>query len=216
MQELEPIKRFYSLLQELDHTFVKVKEDFQQEVRCQPGCVDCCHACFDVSLIEAAMISYHIQDSNRKSAPAGFSARAQVAKKAIEKKLQEVPGGVNSEQVLEELPFWRIRCPLLSEEDRCELYQVRPITCRIYGLPTAIRGQGHVCGLSGFEKGTQYPTVKLDTVFGYLQDLSRSLASLLGDKALLLCEKRFFIHEAILMDLPMPTQTASVFSTLQP
>lgn len=216
MQEFEPIKRFFSLLQELDRTFIKLGQNFQQEVRCRPGCVDCCHACFDISFIEAAMIHLHLKSSSNKYEQVRLSERAQVAGAEIEQKLRDVPGGMNSAQVLEELPFWRIRCPLLSDEDRCDLYEIRPITCRVYGLPTAIRGQGHVCGLSGFEKGKQYPTVKLDSVFGYLQDLSRGLATLLGDKALVLCERRFFVHEAILMDLPLPKQTDAGISTLQP
>jgi hypothetical protein len=39
-----------------------------------------------------------------------------------------------------------------------------PITCRLYGIPTAIGGKGHTCGLSGFTKGKSYPTVNLDAI----------------------------------------------------
>ena len=65
---------------------------------------------------------------------------------------------------------------LLDGEDRCLLYEARPITCRLYGVPTAIGGQGHVCGFSAFEKGKAYPTVHLDKIQARLDELSREVA----------------------------------------
>ena len=50
-----------------------------------------------------------------------------------------------------------------------------PITCRLYGVPTAIAGQGHVCGFAAFEKGKSYPTVYLDKIQSRLEDLSREI-----------------------------------------
>ena len=42
-------------------------------------------------------------------------------------------------------------------------------------MPTAIAGQGHVCGFAAFEKGKQYPTVYLDKIQSRLEDLSREI-----------------------------------------
>ena len=64
---------------------------------------------------------------------------------------------------------------LLNEERECVLYTVRPITCRIYGVPTKVRGKARVCGLSGFEQGVSYPAFDLDGVFRDLYDMSREL-----------------------------------------
>ena len=72
---------------------------------------------------------------------------------------------------------WRIRCPMLEDEKSCAIYDSRPVTCRIYGLPLSIEGRGHVCGFSGFEKGKDYPTVKMENINGYLRQLSTSLAA---------------------------------------
>ena len=44
---------------------------------------------------------------------------------------------------MEEAARIKCRCPLLGDDDRCLLYQARPITCRLYGVPTAIAGQGY-------------------------------------------------------------------------
>jgi Fe-S-cluster containining protein len=63
-----------------------------------------------------------------------------------------------------ELAKERMRCPLLNKEDICILYENRPITCRVYGIPTSSGGMGHTCGLSGFSEGAEYPTVNLDAI----------------------------------------------------
>ena len=70
----------------------------------------------------------------------------------------------------------RVRCPLLNDDNQCDLYDVRPITCRLYGIPTEIGGKAHTCGLSAFEEGKPYPTVKLDEIHKRLYEISFALA----------------------------------------
>ncbi|GHU96911.1 hypothetical protein AGMMS49974_12090 [Deltaproteobacteria bacterium] len=65
---------------------------------------------------------------------------------------------------------------MLDDDNCCCLYERRPVTCRIYGVPASIAGQGHVCGFSGFEKGKAYPTVHLDKIQARLDHLSRDIA----------------------------------------
>jgi hypothetical protein len=62
------------------------------------------------------------------------------------------------------------------------LYENRPVTCRLYGVPLSIRGKGHVCGKCRFTAGTAYPTVALDRIQERLADLSRRLAGALGTR----------------------------------
>ena len=83
--------------------------------------------------------------------------------------------GQNEEEILEILAKERVRCPLLNREDRCDLYDYRPITCRLYGVPTAIRGRGHTCKLSGFVSGKAYPTVHIDNIHRRLYEISLDL-----------------------------------------
>ena len=37
--------------------FAKVKEQFPDAVKCREGCADCCHALFDITLIEALYVN---------------------------------------------------------------------------------------------------------------------------------------------------------------
>ena len=74
--------------------------------------------------------------------------------------------------IMEEAAKARVRCPLLDSNDQCVLYDYRPITCRLYGIPTAIGGKGHVCGKSNFAAGVNYPTVHLDKIQERLDRLS--------------------------------------------
>ena len=77
---------------------------------------------------------------------------------------------------------YRVPCPLLNDSNLCDLYDDRPITCRLYGVPTAIGGQGHTCGLSAFEPGKTYPTVNLDAIQNRLFEISNDLVAALGSR----------------------------------
>ncbi len=72
----------------------------------------------------------------------------------------------------------RIRCPLLSEDMRCLLYRVRPLTCRLYGIPTGANGRIMVCPRSGFERTGHYPAFDLGAAQRLLYGMSLSLPGL--------------------------------------
>ena len=76
----------------------------------------------------------------------------------------------------------RVRCPLLGLDNTCLLYEHRPITCRIYGVPTSIHGKAHVCGECRFKKGQPYPTVALDRIQDRLADMSRRIGAAVGSR----------------------------------
>lgn len=69
----------------------------------------------------------------------------------------------------------RVRCPLLDEKEECILYPHRPITCRVYGIPTAVHKEAHVCGKAAFEPGKTYPIFDLDAAYRELYRLSREI-----------------------------------------
>ena len=88
---------------------------------------------------------------------------------------QELMAGKPEAEILAALARERVRCPLLNTQDLCDLYENRPLTCRFYGIPTAIGGAGRTCGKSGFKEGERYPTVNLDSVHARLQEISAEL-----------------------------------------
>ena len=77
----------------------------------------------------------------------------------------------------------RIRCPLLSDENTCILYPYRPITCRIYGIPTMIQRVPRICGSTGFKKDQEYPIFNMDGVQKELFQLSKDLLTNEGNDA---------------------------------
>jgi Fe-S-cluster containining protein len=95
---------------------------------------------------------------------------------------RRVRQGEPEESIMQDAARARIRCPLLGEEETCLLYENRPITCRLYGVPASVKGRGHVCGKCRFTAGTAYPAVALDAVQDRLADLSRRLADALGTR----------------------------------
>ena len=90
--------------------------------------------------------------------------------------------GEAPEKIMEDAARIKSRCPLLGDDDRCVLYDARPITCRVYGVPTAIGGRGHVWGLAAFEKGSAYPTVFMDKMYERLDSLSRDIQQTVGSR----------------------------------
>lgn len=148
----------------IDQAFEAVRKAHPEAIACGKGCADCCHAVFDLSLVEAVNLQAHFQGLDH-------SVREQIADAAQEARQAW-------EQIMEsrlDPAVARIRCPLLAE-GVCLCYEARPVNCRTYGIPTVIDGKGHVCGLSGFEPGESYPTVNLAALQRILHDLSVQLA----------------------------------------
>lgn len=199
MSSQKLFERYYSLLREVDKIFSWMQKTYPDEVLCAEGCADCCHASFDVTFIEASSLRMALQQIATDD-PVLNNIRLQAGKtkEEIEQKLSTlVDQGDDQQKILDSIATWRVRCPLLTAENRCAVYDARPITCRVYGLPTEIRGKGHVCGFTGFDPGKTYPTIKLDTIVSLLDSLSEQLAAgkAGGDPAW--GEKRFFVHEII-------------------
>ena len=174
-------KKYEALLKIADDLFNKVKKEFPEEVKCNRGCADCCYALFDVTLIEALYIKHHF-DARFKGVERekrlGLANRIDRRLYKLKRKAyKELEAGKDETDILQELAGEKIQCPLLNCENTCDLYDFRPITCRLYGIPTAIAGEGHTCGLSGFIKGEAYPTVELDLLQKKLFEISAELVA---------------------------------------
>ena len=89
---------------------------------------------------------------------------------------------------------------MLNEKDLCDLYDNRPLTCRFYGIPTAIGGAGHTCGKSGFKQGEKYPTVNLDSVHSQLQQISAELLRDIQSKNIKLADLLLPLSSAMVTD----------------
>ena len=160
------MEELVGLYRAVDEAFTQVKDSFSDEVRCGQGCDDCCHAVFDVSVVEALGVLAVFKDLDDE-------IRSQILENGAT--AESLWGKLNVDPAAD-LARARIRCPLLNDAGLCLCYEARPVNCRSYGIPTFINGAGHVCGFSGFEKGIDYPTINLEQVQDGLLEMSIKLA----------------------------------------
>jgi Fe-S-cluster containining protein len=174
--QLPQLLRSYELLADrADRSFAAMVQERGESVKCRQGCSDCCHAVFGLFLIEAAYVQNHFYQLDPEVQKACLLRCNEMERglRRLEKKMQlhqEDPQMQNHIMAAE-----RIRCPLLNEEQDCVLYTHRPITCRVYGMPTRIHGKARVCGKSGFQAGGSYRAFDLDGVYRSLYGLSLEL-----------------------------------------
>jgi Fe-S-cluster containining protein len=185
--DFQPYFRQYELLAKAaDQVFEQVQAQFPKEIECKLECSDCCHAVFDVTLVEALYLNYqfgqHFSGKAREDIIDKANRADRKAYKLKRDAYQKVEAGKNESEILIELAGERIRCPLLNAQNRCDLYDHRPVTCRFYGVPTEIAGIAHTCGKSGFIKGKSYPTVHLEKMQQKLFALSIEIARDLQSK----------------------------------
>lgn len=171
--------KYEALSQAADQVFARVKEQFPDCVRCKEECSDCCYALFDLTLIEALYMNEKFNAKFTGEEREAMLEKANRADRTIHKlkrtAYHDLQAGKSEDEILTALGDERVRCPLLNERDMCELYDHRPITCRLYGIPTSIGGKGRTCSLSKFEGGQPYPTADIDKIHGRLQEISAEL-----------------------------------------
>jgi len=173
---------YESIVSRADEAFQQVKEGFPECIRCEPHCADCCHAVFGLFPIEAAFLKRDFDQLDEEERKAALK-RGRDADQALEKLEGTLRSFKDDPQMISySLARERIRCPLLNDHNECVLYPYRPITCRVYGIPTKVRGVPRVCGKAGFRKGQEYPVFDLDGVHRELHQLSRELLERAGGK----------------------------------
>lgn len=202
--DFEPYFREYeAIVKQVDDVFDKVKGLHSDCVKCKTECSDCCHALFDMTFIEALYLNHKF---NQTIGGANKEAIVDVANR-VDRKINKLKreahnqlkaGKKTEEQIVIEMAAERIPCPLLNNNKLCDLYDYRPITCRLYGIPTSISGVAHTCGLSGFKEGESYPTVNLDPLYEKLYSLSAKLVLALKSKYAGMGEMLFPLSMAIL------------------
>ena len=190
--DLTPIfERYEALVREVDSIFAKVDKACPGCVTCHSGCSDCCNALFDLSLVEALYLNRHFKQhfgyGPQRSAILSEAAKTDRVltklKRDYFRSVRNRASSATTEEeardilhgVMEKAAHDRVRCPLLGKDETCQMYDFRPITCRLYGIPTAIEGKAHVCGLSNFDTGHGYPTVHMDKIQDKLDELSMDI-----------------------------------------
>ncbi len=196
--------QYEGLSKTADHVFDQIRQEHSDCVTCKTECTDCCHALFDLTLIEALYLNYHFNKSfsgTEKDLLLEIANRADRRVHQIKREAHRaLLSGATETDVLLRVAGERICCPLLDNHNLCRLYAFRPITCRLYGVPTSIRGTGHTCGRSGFAPGDTYPTVNLDIIQGKLFEISSALIKEIRSRHFKMSDMLFPVSMALLID----------------
>lgn len=136
----EILQQYGKLLAEVDSWFAAAITKYPEQIRCGKGCSACCRALFDITLLDALFL----QQGFARLAPA---VRAEVLAEA-----ERRVAGIRRTWPEFAHPFllnhrsendWQqlmpeddeTPCLLLDREGHCLVYEYRPMTCRLHGLP---------------------------------------------------------------------------------
>ena len=132
--------KYGELLQKVDRWFTDCLGKHPNEIHCRTGCSECCRGLFDITLLDACFLK------------SGFDRLEPLAKDPALQKARERLAAIQTHwsdfappYILNYRPEeeWEILmpdddetpCPLLGSDGRCLVYDFRPMTCRLHGLP---------------------------------------------------------------------------------
>jgi Fe-S-cluster containining protein len=128
------------LLSEVDAWFRGCLEQFPNQIACRNGCSECCRGLFDITLLDA----FYLKRGLDRLAEPQKAGMARAAAKRLESLSQVNPdfvepwllNGIPEEDWDELMPEEdETPCLLLAESGGCLVYEHRPMTCRLNGIP---------------------------------------------------------------------------------
>jgi len=132
------VEDYPKFLARADAWYRSVREKFPDKVTCTKGCRDCCLGLFDVTLLDADLLREGLaaaEPSVRKD----IEARAAAILATLRERwpgLGKTLDGWGDEEIdalCDELGA--VECPVLGPAGECRLYEFRPLTCRLSGVP---------------------------------------------------------------------------------
>ena len=196
--------KYEALVHIVDAVFERVKKEYPKEVFCREKCSDCCYAIFDLTLIEALYLKDKFLKSFSGKSKTEIIEIADKTDRALVKlkrdAFKQVKAGKDQLEIVGQMSMERIRCPLLGENNLCVMYEHRPITCRIYGIPTSTAGVSHICGRTNFVQGKPYPTLNMDKIYSRLQLMSAELIKDINSENIRMHEMLIPVSMALVTD----------------
>ena len=143
------------LIQIVDSALADATRRSGQWLVCRPGCTQCCIGAFSINQLDAFRLRQGLADLER-TAPQRAAQVRQRARDAVARLAPEFPGdpvsGVLDEGEEAGERFANFAndepCPVLDPlTGNCELYESRPMTCRVFGPPVQSEEGLCVCEL---------------------------------------------------------------------
>lgn len=131
---------YQKLLSSVDTWFASCISSAQDQIKCSSGCSECCRGLFDITLLDAwylhrgfELLSGEQRERLREKA----AARVEALRKVWPEYAHPYILNLRPEEEWEELmpDDDETPCILLDGAGRCLLYECRPMTCRLHGLP---------------------------------------------------------------------------------
>jgi Fe-S-cluster containining protein len=147
--------RDQKLIQIVDAALADVTRRSGDWLVCRPGCTQCCIGVFSISQLDAFRLRRGLADLEKR-APDRAARVRQRARESVARLAPEFPGDLVSgllhkgEEAEKRFADFANDepCPVLDPETGyCELYESRPMTCRVFGPPVRSEDGLGVCEL---------------------------------------------------------------------
>jgi Fe-S-cluster containining protein len=144
-----------ALVQIVDAALVDATRRSGDWLVCRPGCSQCCIGAFPINQLDAARLRDGLAELER-TAPERAARVQERARISVKRLSADFPGDATT-GLLEETEEAAARfaefandepCPVLDPQTgTCELYQSRPMTCRVFGPPVRSEDGLGICEL---------------------------------------------------------------------
>jgi Fe-S-cluster containining protein len=144
-----------ALVQIVDAAFAEAARKSGPWLLCKPGCTQCCIGAFAINQLDAARLRQGMIDLEARSPELAAAVRER-ARVSIGRKASKFPGDPHTGLLYEdEESQQRFEdfandepCPALDPSTGCcDLYEWRPMTCRVFGPPVRSEDGLGVCQL---------------------------------------------------------------------
>jgi len=155
LTETELCRRDGELLHIVDNWFGRAKERGGAHIACRSGCSQCCVGVFAIDRLDAVRLQQGLNELADRDLERAQRI-LQRASESLERTVDFFPGDVetgildasaDAEEIFEDFANDE-PCPVLDPVTKtCDLYQHRPMTCRLFGPPLRTEGGIGVCEL---------------------------------------------------------------------
>jgi Fe-S-cluster containining protein len=150
-----PAANDQELIQIVDSTLAEAAARSGKWLICRPGCTQCCIGVFPINQLDARRLRRGLADLERRAPERAHGVRARACE-SVARLSRDYPGdpmsgileeGIDADQRLADFANDE-PCPALDPETgSCELYESRPMTCRVFGPPVRSEDGLGVCEL---------------------------------------------------------------------